>query len=130
MMTKKLYGQDAEILPYAITAIGAGTGIAIFVGIIYVMSGRVKNSDGTSGGFPIWYAAIPVGTIRFFSGRTKTDEETMTKLYDSWEAITDPYEVFKHVKKTSVDIKTDFNYPNALRPEINPGYNTKYDPKS
>ena len=25
--------------------------------------------------------------------------------------------------------QTDFNYPNALRPETNPGYNTKYDRK-
>jgi membrane protein YdbS with pleckstrin-like domain len=68
-----------------------------------------------------------VGTIRFFSGRTKTDEGNTTKLYDHWTAIPNPYEVFKMVKQTSVDIKTDFNYPNALRPEINPGYRTKYD---
>jgi len=69
-----------------------------------------------------------VGTIRFFSGRTQTDDGNTTKLYDSWNAIENPYEVFKMVKKTSVDIKTDFNYPNALRPENNPGYNTKYRP--
>jgi membrane protein YdbS with pleckstrin-like domain len=70
-----------------------------------------------------------VGTIRFFSGRTQTDEGNTTKLYDSWSAIENPYEVFKMVKQTSVNIKTDFNYPNALRPDTNPGYNTKYDPK-
>ena len=70
-----------------------------------------------------------VGTIRFFSGRTQTDENNTTKLYDSWSAISNPYEVFKMVKQTSVDIKTDFNYPNALRPETNPGYKTKYDRK-
>ena len=28
-----------------------------------------------------------------------------------------------------VDIKTDWNYPNKLRPEENPGYDTKYEPK-
>jgi hypothetical protein len=71
--------------------------------------------------------AYDVGTIRFFSGRTKTDEGNTTKLYDNWTAIPNPYEVFKMVKQTSVDIKTDFNYPNALRPEINPGYKTKYE---
>ncbi len=70
-----------------------------------------------------------VGTIRFFSGRTQTDDGNTTKLYDSWDAIENPYQIFKLVKQTSVNIKTDFNYPNALRPEINPGYNTKYDPK-
>lgn len=70
-----------------------------------------------------------VGTIRFFSGRTQTDEGNTTKLYDSWSAIENPYKVFKMVKQTSVNVKTDYNYPNALRPETNPGYNTKYDPK-
>jgi len=70
-----------------------------------------------------------VGSIRFFSGRTQTDEGNTTKLYDVWSAIENPYEVFKMVKQTSVDIKTDFNYPNALRPDINPGYKTKYDRK-
>jgi membrane protein YdbS with pleckstrin-like domain len=70
-----------------------------------------------------------VGSIRFFSGRTQTDEDNTTKLYDVWSAIENPYEVFKMVKQTSVDIKTDFNYPNALRPDTNPGYKTKYDRK-
>lgn len=70
-----------------------------------------------------------IGSIRFFSGRTQTDEGNTTKLYDVWSAIENPYEVFKMVKQTSVDIKTDFNYPNALRPDTNPGYTTKYDRK-
>jgi hypothetical protein len=48
-----------------------------------------------------------VGTIRFFSGRTQTDDGHTTKLYDSWNAIENPYEVFKMVKQTSVNIKTD-----------------------
>ena len=70
-----------------------------------------------------------VGSIRFFSGRTQTDEGNTTKQFDCWFAIENPYEVFKLVKQTSVDIKTDFNYPNAMLPETNPGYNTKYDRK-
>src|SRR6185295_16068119 len=65
--------------------------------------------------------AFNVGTIKFFSGRTETNEGNTTKLYDRWEAIPNPYEVFKRVKQVSVDIKTDYNYPNALRPENNPG---------
>ena len=71
--------------------------------------------------------AFNVGSIRFFSGRTENDEGNIKKLYDRWEAIPNPYEVFKKVKQVSVDIKTDYNYPNALRPETNPGYNTRYD---
>lgn len=66
------------------------------------------------------------GSIRFFSGRTETNDGTTTKLYDKWEAISDPYGVFKRVKQVSADIKTDYNYPNALRPDTNPGYHTQY----
>ncbi|MBP1757352.1 MAG: hypothetical protein H6Q62_208 [Firmicutes bacterium] len=43
--------------------------------------------------------------------------------------IAEPYEVFKMLKQMSLDIKSDINYPNAMRPEENPGYNTKYRPK-
>ncbi|MBP2833493.1 PH domain-containing protein [Aquimarina sp. U1-2] len=68
-----------------------------------------------------------VGTIRFFSGRTKTYEGTTTKIYDKWLGIKNPYEIFKLVKQTSLDIKTDIHYPNALRPETNTGYRTKYE---
>jgi hypothetical protein len=71
-----------------------------------------------------------VGSIRFFSGRTQTNKNNTTKLYDVWFSIENPYEIFKMVKQTSVDIKTDFNYPNALRPDTNPGYKTKYDIKN
>lgn len=70
------------------------------------------------------------GTIKFFSGREKLDDEgSSTKLYDEWKYIENVYEVFKQVKKVMVDIKTDYNYPNAKRPPTNPGYNTKYEPE-
>jgi membrane protein YdbS with pleckstrin-like domain len=74
--------------------------------------------------------AFNVGTIRFYSDRTESNDGITTKLYDRWEAISNPYGVFKQLKKVSVDIKTDFNYPNALRPGTNPGYSTKYKPKN
>jgi len=70
-----------------------------------------------------------VGTVKFFSGRTKSDDGDISKLYDNWYAISNPYKIFKLVKQTSVDIKTDYNYPNALRPETNPGYQTEYKRK-
>ena len=73
--------------------------------------------------------AFIVGTIKFFSGRTQNDDGGISKLYDRWEAIPNVYEVFKKVKQVSVDIKTDYSYPNAFRPEGNPGYNTRYDRK-
>ncbi|MBG8555552.1 PH domain-containing protein [Hymenobacter guriensis] len=67
-----------------------------------------------------------VGSIRFFSGRTESDEGNVSKLYDYWNAISLPYEVFRRVKEVILDIKTDYTYPNALRPEVNPGYTTRY----
>ena len=67
-----------------------------------------------------------VGTIQAFSGRTTSKG---AKIYDRFIAVANPYEVFKRIKEVSVDIKTDWNYPNALRPEENPGFQTKYKAK-
>jgi len=69
-----------------------------------------------------------VGTVQFFSGQMKKNDDSISEIYDKWIGIKNPYEVFKMVKQTAVDIKTDYNYPNALRPEHNTGYRTKYKP--
>ena len=45
-------------------------------------------------------------------------------------AIDAPYDVDKLLKETTVDVKTDWNYPNKLRPAENPGYHTDYKPGS
>ena len=42
------------------------------------------------------------------------------------EDITDPYFIYSQLKKIANDIKQDILYPNALRPEENPGYKTSY----
>jgi len=44
--------------------------------------------------------------------------------------VKDPYSVFSQIKTVSVDVKTDWNYPNSLRPGDNPGYKTSYEPKA
>ena len=41
-------------------------------------------------------------------------------------SISDYIDVYNLVKKLQTDIYTDVMYPNAKRPEENPGYNTKY----
>ncbi|MGE5606141.1 MAG: PH domain-containing protein [Bacteroidota bacterium] len=66
-----------------------------------------------------------VGTISAFTGNMTAKG---MRIYDRFLAISNPYEVFKKIKELAVDVKTDWNYPNALRPETNPGYRTKYDP--
>jgi len=40
--------------------------------------------------------------------------------------IKNPYQITSKLQKITLDIKSDIYYPNALRPEENPGYNTKY----
>lgn len=71
-----------------------------------------------------------VGTIKTFTGEYASSGNHGTRpVFNEFKAIEDPYEVFKAIKQTSVDIKTDWNYPNNLRPEANDGYNTKYTPK-
>ncbi|MBP7927991.1 PH domain-containing protein [Patescibacteria group bacterium] len=44
--------------------------------------------------------------------------------------ITDPYAVLQLIKKSSFDVKADVNFPNALRPDNNEGYNTQYTSQS
>lgn len=58
-----------------------------------------------------------VGTIRI-----NTSSDKSVKLI----SIKDPYQTGKMLNKTYIDINSDIHYPNALRPENNPGYNTKY----
>ena len=40
--------------------------------------------------------------------------------------IEDPYFITQKLQEIVIDIKTDIEFPNGLRPEENPGYNTKY----
>ena len=39
-----------------------------------------------------------------------------------------PYQLSTKLQKIANDIKTDISFPNAYRPENNPGYNTNYNP--
>lgn len=68
-----------------------------------------------------------VGSIRAFTGAFTSKG---AQIFDRFTAIENPYEVYKQLKQVSLDVKTDWNYPNALRPETNPGYGTSYDRKS
>lgn len=61
---------------------------------------------------------------------TGNGSNTFQQALDSVIAsIKDPYEVFKFLKKTQFDVKTDIEYPNKLRPNNNPGYQTDYKPE-
>lgn len=67
-----------------------------------------------------------VGTIKAFTGAYTPKG---APVFDRFTAIDTPYEIFRRLKHVSVDVKTDWNYPNALRPDQNPGYRTGYEEK-
>lgn len=69
-----------------------------------------------------------VGSIRIFSGQFVHTEHGSRSTADIFKAIEDPYAVFKQLKQVSMDIRTDMNYPNQMRPDENPGYKTTYKP--
>ncbi len=62
-----------------------------------------------------------VGDITLHSG---SDGKSSAQLLD----IEQPDRLFSILQKTVLDIQSDIHYPNALRPDNNPGYNTKYTP--
>lgn len=46
-----------------------------------------------------------------------------------FEDLEDAQEVYRRVQKIILDMQTDMEFPNAYRPEENPGYQTQYRPK-
>lgn len=66
--------------------------------------------------------SIGAGTIRI----STTGASANASIGKNFVGVANPYEVFKEIKKVSLDVKTDFEYPNQLRPETNSGYKTAY----
>lgn len=66
--------------------------------------------------------SIDAGSI-IISTSAANSNRTMGKTFIG---VADPYEVFKEIKKVSLDVKADLDYPNKLRPETNSGYKTAY----
>ncbi|HOP65450.1 MAG TPA: PH domain-containing protein [Bacilli bacterium] len=46
-----------------------------------------------------------------------------------FQCVENVYELYSNIQKTVMDIQTDIEYPNQLRPNTNTGYNTEYDKK-
>ena len=42
--------------------------------------------------------------------------------------IPHPYDVLRFFHRAEFDVKTDIQFPNQLRPNVNPGYSTPYSP--
>ncbi len=67
-----------------------------------------------------------VGSILFNTGEVTVKGHPLLKRFSG---IENPYDVFRQLKEVSLDVKADISYPNAKRPETNPGYNTQYKPE-
>lgn len=84
----------------------------------------IQELDVTVGVFERLFGA---GTVRAYAGRNTSKG---ARIYDQFVSIADPYEVYRAIKGVEVDVKTDWNYPNALRPAVNPGYHTELKPNA
>lgn len=67
---------------------------------------------------------LKVGDICIYQNAYSSGNSAMASILD----VEDVERVFAIVQKTVMDIQTDIHYPNALRPDNNPGYKTQYRP--
>ena len=68
---------------------------------------------------------LGVGDIYFDLGTSLTNKGTQT-ISHAFLDIEKPHEIYPTLQKIVLDIQTDIEYPNALRPDENPGYKTNY----
>jgi membrane protein YdbS with pleckstrin-like domain len=85
---------------------------------------RIQELDVTVG---VLERLFGVGTVRAYAGRNTAKG---ARVYDQFVSIANPYEVYRAIKGVEIDVKTDWNYPNALRPATNPGYHTELKPSA
>lgn len=64
------------------------------------------------------------GTITFNSEMVSHNNNKVTP--PSFQYLENAAAIYERVQRTVLDIQTDMEYPNALRPEDNPGYGTDY----
>ncbi|RRD93781.1 PH domain-containing protein [Clostridiales bacterium COT073_COT-073] len=70
-----------------------------------------------------------VGTVRLTPDvSTGSGKRRTTHRGNRLKHIENPYEVYKMIKQITMDISTDYHYPNAYRPNSNAGYQTRYQP--
>lgn len=87
------------------------------VGIIDKLFGK------NSGSLAIYANRLVSNTTTDQYGRTSTSTSNVPFVLSH---VTDPYKVFELFKNISFNVKADINYPNALRPKTDGGYQTEY----
>ena len=78
-----------------------------------------KDIQGVNLKVGIFDKLFKVGDLYFETANTRGK----TVFFD----LENPYEAYKIAQKIVSSIQTDMQFPNAYRPEHNPGYNTKLD---
>lgn len=91
---------------------------------------RLRQVEVTYGPVESWYGA---GTIRGFAGADPEEEQehqlfgqhrrrpVFPRTDNRFIAVSEPYRIFHLIKRTATEVKTDWQYPNALRPRENRG---------
>lgn len=87
---------------------------------------HLQNRLDNYRGFPLIILFVYFGDIIATSNQRDINNKTAAITIAS---ISDYQEVHKMVKKLQTDVYADIMYPNALRPDENPGYKTKYKGK-
>lgn len=68
---------------------------------------------------------LGVGDIYFNLGEYYSKGKTRA-IAKAFLDVEDPHQIYTRIQKIVLDIQTDTQFPNAYRPEENPGYNTQY----
>lgn len=83
----------------------------------------IKNVDLRNG---LIDKLLHVGDVYFDLGYTANNNKSILSAFMDVE---NPREIYSKIQKIVLDIQTDIEYPNDLRPKTNSGYNTKYNSK-
>lgn len=92
-----------------------------------IMMKDVASVDIRKGVFDSMFG---VGDVYISTVRTPVYTGKQASFSNAILDIPDAVDVMKLIQKVSYDIKADMDYPNAMRPGSNPGYNTEYNPSS
>ena len=112
---------------YAVTdkRIIAKTG---FIGMDYI-SVYYKDIKNVRLSVGIIDKMLGVGDIYFDTYSTNFGTNNASGTGTAFLDIEDAYQIYPKVQKVVLDIQTDIEFPNDLRPNTNSGYNTKYNSK-
>jgi uncharacterized membrane protein YdbT with pleckstrin-like domain len=89
---------------------------------------QVTNTDVSIGVFDKLFGGGSGSIVIATAGSATYARQGQTGRPYTMRNIPNPYQVYKFFEKVEQDVKTDIEYPNALRPAENPGYKTDYDP--